>query len=104
MKSETAPHIFFPYDRKNLDDSTLKMLYRGMLKPRMIEEKMLILLRQGKGSKWFSGIGQEAISMGLTAVLERDEDILPMDRNVGVFSMRDIPIYQLFSQCQVNVN
>lgn len=104
MKSETAPHIFFPYDRKNLDDSTLKMLYRGMLKPRMIEEKMLILLRQGKVSKWFSGIGQEAISVGLTAVLERDEYILPMHRNLGVFTMRDIPLYRLFSQWQGKAN
>ena len=100
MKSETAPHIFFPYDRKNLDDSTLKMLYRGMLKPRMIEEKMLILLRQGKVSKWFSGIGQEAISVGVTLSLKEEEYILPMHRNLGVFTAREIPLYRLFSQWQ----
>ncbi len=104
MKSETSPHIYYPYDRKNIDDATLKMLYRGMLKPRMIEEKMLILLRQGKVSKWFSGIGQEAISVGLTAVLEKDEYILPMHRNLGVFTMRDIPLYRLFSQWQGKAN
>ncbi|MBT0608690.1 alpha-ketoacid dehydrogenase subunit alpha/beta [Aequorivita echinoideorum] len=104
MKSETSPHIYFPYDRKDIDDETLKMLYRGMLKPRMIEEKMLILLRQGKVSKWFSGIGQEAISVGLTAVLEKDEYILPMHRNLGVFTMREIPLYRLFSQWQGKAN
>lgn len=104
MKSETTPHIFFNYDRKDLDDATLVKLYRGMLKPRLIEEKMLILLRQGKVSKWFSGIGQEAISVGITAVLEKDEYILPMHRNLAVFTMRDIPLYRLFSQWQGKAN
>lgn len=75
-----------------------------MLKPRMIEEKMLILLRQGKVSKWFSGIGQEAISVGITAILEKDEYILPMHRNLGVFTMRDIPLHRLFSQWQGKAN
>ena len=75
-----------------------------MLKPRTIEEKMLILLRQGKVSKWFSGIGQEAISVGLTAVLDQDEYILPMHRNLAVFTMRDIPLYRLFSQWQGKAN
>lgn len=104
MKPEISPNIPFAYDRKNLDDATLKMLYRGMLKPRMIEEKMLILLRQGKVSKWFSGIGQEAISVGITAVLDKDEYILPMHRNLAVFTMRDIPLYRLFSQWQGKAN
>lgn len=104
MKSETSPHIFFDYDRKNIDDNTLLSLYKGMLKPRMIEEKMLILLRQGKVSKWFSGIGQEAISVGITSVLEKDEYILPMHRNLGVFTSRDIPLYRLFSQWQGKAN
>ncbi|MCE2612210.1 dehydrogenase E1 component subunit alpha/beta [Flavobacteriaceae bacterium D16] len=75
-------------------------LYRRMLKPRMIEEKMLILLRQGKISKWFSGIGQEAISVGVTSALKNDEYILPMHRNLGVFTSRGIPLNKLFSQWQ----
>lgn len=104
MKPEISPNIIFDYDRKNLDDETLKMLYRGMLKPRMIEEKMLILLRQGKVSKWFSGIGQEAISVGVAAVLDMDEYILPMHRNLAVFTMREIPLYRLFSQWQGKAN
>ncbi|MFP2994531.1 dehydrogenase E1 component subunit alpha/beta [Spongiivirga sp. MCCC 1A20706] len=75
-------------------------LYKRMLKPRMIEEKMLLLLRQGKISKWFSGIGQEAIAVGVTAVLDKEEYILPMHRNLGVFTGRDIPLHRLFSQWQ----
>ena len=71
-----------------------------MLKPRMIEEKMLVLLRQGKISKWFSGIGQEAIAVGVTTALHKDEYILPMHRNLGVFTTREIPLYRLFSQWQ----
>ncbi|MCX2681369.1 dehydrogenase E1 component subunit alpha/beta [Galbibacter sp. EGI 63066] len=71
-----------------------------MLKSRMIEEKMLVLLRQGKISKWFSGIGQEAISVGVTTALEDDEYILPMHRNLGVFTTRGIPLYRLFCQWQ----
>ncbi|MDG1778493.1 MAG: thiamine pyrophosphate-dependent dehydrogenase E1 component subunit alpha, partial [Flavobacteriaceae bacterium] len=71
-----------------------------MLKSRMIEEKMLILLRQGKISKWFSGIGQEAISVGVTMALQNDEYILPMHRNLGVFTTRLIPLHRLFAQWQ----
>ncbi|MDN3723498.1 dehydrogenase E1 component subunit alpha/beta [Aequorivita sp. SDUM287046] len=104
MKPEATPQIFFDYKRNDIDDTTLLSLYRGMLKPRMIEEKMLILLRQGKVSKWFSGIGQEAISVGIASVLDRDEYILPMHRNLGVFTMRDIPLYRLFSQWQGKAN
>lgn len=100
MKTETTSDIYFNYRREELEDSTLIELYRGMLKPRLIEEKMLILLRQGKISKWFSGIGQEAISVGLTKVLDPDEYIMPMHRNLGVFTGRDIPLYRLFSQWQ----
>jgi len=75
-----------------------------MLKSRLIEEKMLILLRQGKISKWFSGIGQEAISVGVTMALNNDEYILPMHRNLGVFTTREIPLHRLFSQWQGKAN
>lgn len=92
------------FDRGNLDDFLLLELYKKLLKPRMVEEKMLILIRQGKVSKWFSGIGQEAIAVGVTSVLERDEYVLPMHRNLGVFTTREIPLYRLFSQWQGKAN
>ncbi len=88
------------FDRKDLNNQQLLDLYKRILKPRMIEEKMLILIRQGKVSKWFSGIGQEAISVGIAAVLDQDEYILPMHRNLGVFTGRNIPLHRLFSQWQ----
>ena len=73
---------------------------KSLLLPRLIEEKMLILLRQGKISKWFSGIGQEAISVGSTLAMDKDEFILPMHRNLGVFTTREVDLYQLFCQFQ----
>lgn len=88
------------FDRKQYPDSVLKDLYAAILKPRMIEEKMLILLRQNKISKWFSGIGQEAIAVGVTLGLDQDEYILPMHRNLGVFTSRQLPFERLFAQWQ----
>jgi 2-oxoisovalerate dehydrogenase E1 component len=88
------------FDRKDYANDTLLHLYRELLKPRLIEEKMLILLRQGKVSKWFSGIGQEAISVGSTLALEADEYILPLHRNLGVFTGRQVPLGRLFAQWQ----
>ena len=88
------------YDKRSLSNKVLLKLYENMLKPRMIEEKMLVLLRQGKISKWFSGIGQEAISVGVTMALKDEEYILPMHRNLGVFTTRKIPLNRLFAQWQ----
>lgn len=88
------------FDRKHLDDQQLLHFYEQLLKPRMIEEKMLILLRQGRIGKWFSGIGQEAIAVGSTLALKADEYILPMHRNLGVFTSRGIPLSRLMAQWQ----
>ena len=88
------------FSRKKYSDETLIHLYESLLRPRLIEEKMLILLRQNKISKWFSGIGQEAISVGITAALDQDEYILPMHRNLGVFTGRKLPFKKLFAQWQ----
>ena len=88
------------FDRKNLSNDQLIHFYRNILYPRMIEEKMLILLRQGKISKWFSGIGQEAIAVGATLALQDDEWIMPLHRNLGVFTARNMPLNKLFMQWQ----
>ena len=88
------------FDRKNLSNEQLIHFYRSILYPRMIEEKMLILLRQGKISKWFSGIGQEAIAVGATLALDEDEWIMPLHRNLGVFTTRNMPLSKLFMQWQ----
>lgn len=88
------------FNRKKYSDQVLKDLYGALVRPRLIEEKMLILLRQNKISKWFSGIGQEAIAVGVTQALEPDEYILPMHRNLGVFTGRQLPFDRLFAQWQ----
>jgi 2-oxoisovalerate dehydrogenase E1 component len=88
------------FNRKDYTDDDLLALYRGIALPRMIEEKMLVLLRQGKVSKWFSGIGQEAIAVGATLALHPEEYILPLHRNLGVFTSRQVPLSRLFAQFQ----
>ncbi len=98
--AETASTINIKYNRKHFSDEQLISIYREILKPRLIEEKMLVLLRQGKIAKWFSGIGQEAVSVGCGMALNPAEYILPMHRNLGVFTTRKIPLNRLFSQWQ----
>ncbi len=98
LSTKTAPPVKF--DRGELDDAMLLELYRQLLLPRLIEEKMLSLLRQGKISKWFSGIGQEAISVGCALALEADEYLFTMHRNLGVFTAREVPFARLFAQWQ----
>lgn len=88
------------FQKENLSSKELKHIYKHLLVPRLIEEKMLILLRQGRISKWFSGIGQEAISVGATLALEHDEYVLPMHRNLGMFTSRNMPLAKLFMQFQ----
>ncbi|MBL0055399.1 MAG: dehydrogenase E1 component subunit alpha/beta [Chitinophagaceae bacterium] len=91
-----------PFNRKNYSSQQLLAFYKNLLLPRMIEEKMLVLLRQGKISKWFSGIGQEAISVGAVMALQSDEWIMPLHRNLGVFTGRNMPLSKLFMQWQGN--
>ncbi len=88
------------FDRKDFSNQELIDLYYKLLKPRIIEDKMLILLRQGRVSKWFSGIGQEAISVGCAAALHDDEVIFTMHRNLGVFTSRNVPLSNLYLQWQ----
>ncbi len=88
------------FDRKKLSNAELISFYRELLYSRMIEEKMIVLLRQGKVSKWFSGIGQEAISVGATMAMQHDEWIMPLHRNLGVFTVRGASLEQLFLQWQ----
>jgi len=88
------------YDRTGFDDNELLDIYKQIVMPRLIEEKMLILLRQGKISKWFSGWGQEGVSVGTAYAMDKEEYILPMHRNLGIFTTRGIPLHRLFAQFQ----
>ncbi|MFY0253088.1 thiamine pyrophosphate-dependent enzyme [Chitinophaga sp. 30R24] len=92
------------FDRTNLNDAQLRSFYKALVYPRLIEEKMLLLLRQGKISKWFSGIGQEAIAVGATLALEAEEWIMPLHRNLGVFTTREMPLDKLLMQWQGSEN
>lgn len=92
------------FNRENIDNITLIELYKNLLLSRLIENKMIHLLRQGKISKWFSGIGQEAISVGSSLALNDDEYILPLIRNLGIFLVRKVPLRKLFSQFQGKEN
>ncbi|MDG1840954.1 MAG: dehydrogenase E1 component subunit alpha/beta [Crocinitomicaceae bacterium] len=92
------------FNRSDFDNEELLSIYKSLILPRLIEEKMLIYLRQGKISKWFSGWGQEGISVGCTYAMDKDEYILPMHRNLGVFTTRNIPLQRLFSQFQGKSN
>lgn len=86
--------------KRDLTNAQLIHIYKNLLWPRLIEEKMLVLLRQGRISKWFSGIGQEAIAVGATLALQEDEWIMPLHRNLGVFTSRNMPLHKLFKQWQ----
>ena len=86
------------FNKKNYSNKLLVELYKQLLRSRLIEQKMLILLRQGKISKWFSGIGQEAVSIGAAMALESNEFILPAHRNLGIFTSRNVPLNRLFAQ------
>ena len=97
---DSSPTDFKKLYSNSLEKEVLVDLYKKMLLPRSIEEKMLILLRQGRISKWFAGIGQEAIAVGVTAAMHKEEYILPMHRNLGVFTTREIPLWKLFAQWQ----
>jgi 2-oxoisovalerate dehydrogenase E1 component len=100
--NKPAPHLVTPmqFDRRTLSDVQLVELYQALLLPRLIEEKMLLLLRQNKISKWFSGIGQEAIAVGCASTLQENDYILPLHRNLGVFTARHMPLKRLFCQWQ----
>ncbi len=102
LKTLFLPHnqVLMNFDRSEISNGQLIQLYTELLRPRMIEEKMLVLLRQGRISKWFSGIGQEAISVGATLALDSDEYVMPLHRNLGVFTSRRMPFDKLFMQWQ----
>ena len=100
MPTSTAQAPVLRYDTQGLDNETLLHLHRNLVLPRLIEEKMLILLRQGKVSKWFSGIGQEAISVGTVCALEKESLLFPLHRNLGLFTGRGMDLARLFAQLQ----
>jgi len=104
MSATATLPVYIHYNRRDYSDKLLLELYEAIKLPRLIEEKMLNQLRMNKISKWFSGIGQEAIAVGVTMALEPDEYILPMHRNLGVFTARNMSLQQLFEQWQGKYN
>ena len=98
--SDTFPHNPLRFEAGSLSSDAQLELYGKLLLPRMIEEKMMSQLRQGKISKWFSGMGQEAISVGVAAAMPEDKFIFPMHRNLGIFTTRKVPLDRLFAQFQ----
>jgi len=104
MTIDTIDKKQLAFDRGKLSNTELLDIYEHLLRPRLIEEKMLSMLRQGKISKWFSGIGQEAVAVGAALAMHPDEYILPMHRNLGTFTSRGIPMARLFSQFQGRAN
>ena len=100
MSAVSTTSLPLQFNREGYSDEQLLQLYKGILYPRLIEEKMLILLRQGRISKWFSGIGQEAIASGMTIALNSTDYIFPLHRNLGVWTNREMPLYKLFLQWQ----
>lgn len=100
MEPISYQHRAIEFNRDGLSNEQLLTLYDRLLLPRMIEEKMLVLLRQGKISKWFAGIGQEAVAVGAASAMQKDEYMLPMHRNLGVFTTRQVPLAKLFKQWQ----
>ena len=104
MSPETIEKKQLTFDRRMMSNTELLNIYEHLLRPRLIEEKMLSMLRQGRISKWFSGIGQEAVAVGAALALHEDEYILPMHRNLGTFTSRGVPMARLFSQFQGRMN
>ncbi len=104
MSPETIEKKQLTFDRKALSNTELLDIHEHLLRPRLIEEKMLSMLRQGRISKWFSGIGQEAVAVGTALAMHQDEYILPMHRNLGTFTTRGVPMARLFSQFQGRMN
>ena len=100
MSDASFPFNPMAFDRRDCSDDAIKALYTQLMLPRMIEEKMMSQLRQGKISKWFSGMGQEAISVGVAAAMPKDKFIFPMHRNLGIFTTRKVPLDRLFAQFQ----